>query len=544
MPFSFLNTVMSWFLKKRIHQIELFMKYPIEVQNETLTSLINRAKNTEFGKKHDFKSIKNYQTFSNRIPLSDYENFYNLINRSIKGEQNIFWSEPIKWFAQSSGTTNSVSKFIPVSNETLEKCHFQAGKDALCLYINNNENSNLFSGKSLRLGGSKKLYENNNHFFGDLSAIMIDNLPIWAEMISTPNNEISLMEKWDEKVEAIIENTINENVTSLAGVPSWMLTLLNNVLEKTKKTNISEIWGNLEVYFHGGVNFNPYRQEFKKILSNDMQFYETYNASEGFFAIQDLNNSNELLLMLDYGIYYEFIEMDSYGLLNQKVINLSEVKKNINYAIVISTNSGLWRYKIGDTIKFTSISPYRIQISGRTKSFINAFGEELIIENAEKALTKTLLSHKLNIVEYTVAPFYMNKKKSGHHQWLIEFKNPPKNLLAFKKDLDFNLQKTNSDYKSKRFKNITMSEIEIIVARKNLFYDWLKKNKKLGGQNKVPRLCNDRKLIEKLLKLKGEKLSDYKISTSKLLSALETLAILFLVSPFIALSHFLFDSPD
>ena len=501
MPFSFLNTVMSWILKKRIHQIELFMKYPIEVQNETLTSLINRAKNTEFGKKHDFKSIKNYQTFSNRIPLSDYENFYNLINRSIKGEQNIFWSEPIKWFAQSSGTTNSVSKFIPVSNETLEKCHFQAGKDDLCLYINNNENSNLFSGKSLRLGGSKKLYENNNHFFGDLSAIMIDNLPIWAEMISTPNNEISLMEKWDEKVEAIIENTINENVTSLAGVPSWMLTLLNNVLEKTKKTNIFEIWGNLEVYFHGGVNFNPYRQEFKKILSNDMQFYETYNASEGFFAIQDLNNSNELLLMLDYGIYYEFIEMDSYGLLNQKVINLSEVKKNINYAIVISTNSGLWRYKIGDTIKFTSISPYRIQISGRTKSFINAFGEELIIENAEKALTKTLLSHKLNIVEYTVAPFYMNKKKSGHHQWLIEFKNPPKNLLAFKKDLDVNLQKTNSDYKSKRFKNITMSEIEIIVARKNLFYDWLKKNKKLGGQNKVPRLCNDRKLIEELLKI-------------------------------------------
>jgi len=330
---------------------------------------------------------------------------------------------------------------------------------------------------------------------------MIDNLPIWAEMISTPNNEISLMDKWDEKVEAIIENTINENVTSLAGVPSWMLTLLNKVLEKTKKTNISEIWGNLEVYFHGGVNFNPYRQEFKKILSNDIQFYETYNASEGFFAIQDLNNSNELLLMLDYGIYYEFIEMDSYGLCNQKVINLSEVKKNINYAIVISTNSGLWRYKIGDTIKFTSISPYRIQISGRTKNFINAFGEELIIENAEKALTKTLLTHKLNIVEYTVAPFYMNKKKSGHHQWLIEFKNPPKNLLGFKKDLDFNLQKTNSDYKSKRFKNITMSEIEIIVARKNLFYDWLKKNKKLGGQNKVPRLCNDRKLIEELLKI-------------------------------------------
>ena len=501
MSFSFLNTVMSWFLKKRIHEIELFKKYPIEVQNETLSNLLKSAQKTEFGNKYDFKSINNYKSFISRVPISNYESFYPLIERSIKGEQNIFWSEPIKWFAQSSGTTNSISKYIPVSNDTLEKCHFQAGKDALCLYINNNENSNLFSGKSLRLGGSKKLYENNNHFFGDLSAIMIDNLPIWAEMISTPNNEISLMEKWDEKVEAIIENTINENVTSLAGVPSWMLTLLNNVLEKTKKTNISEIWGNLEVYFHGGVNFNPYRHEFKKILSSDIQFYETYNASEGFFAIQDLNNSNELLLMLDYGIYFEFIEMDSYGLHNQKVINLSEVKKNINYAIVISTNSGLWRYKIGDTIKFTSISPYRIQISGRTKDFINAFGEELIIENAEKALTKTLLTHKLNIVEYTVAPFYMNKKKSGHHQWLIEFKNPPKNLLGFKKDLDINLQKTNSDYKSKRFKNITMSEIEIIVARKNLFYDWLKKNKKLGGQNKVPRLCNDRKLIEELLKI-------------------------------------------
>ena len=501
MSFSFLNTVMSWFLKKRMHQIELFMKYPIEVQSETLNNLLYSAHKTEFGKKYEFKSIKNYETFSNRVPITTYEDFYPLIKRSIQGEKNIFWSEPIKWFAQSSGTTNSISKYIPVSGETLEKCHFQAGKDALCLYINNNENSNLFSGKSLRLGGSKKLYEDNNHFFGDLSAILIDNLPIWAEMVSTPNNEISLMNKWDKKIEAIIKNTVNENVTSLAGVPSWMLTLLNHVLIKTKKANISEVWSNLEVYFHGGVNFSPYKEEFKKILSTDMHFYETYNASEGFFALQDSNHSNELLLMLDYGIYYEFIEMDSSQILNQKIVNLSQVKKNINYAMIISTNSGLWRYKIGDTIKFTSIHPFRIKITGRTKNFINAFGEELIIENAEKALAKTLLQYRLNVVEYTVAPFFMNKKNSGFHQWLIEFKSPPKDLMKFKKSLDVNIQNTNSDYKSKRFKNITMSEIEIIVARENQFYDWLKAKKKLGGQNKVPRLCNDRKLINELLKL-------------------------------------------
>ena len=501
MPFSFLNTVMAWFLKKRIHQIELFMKYPLEVQDEVLTTLINSAKNTEFGHKHDFKSIKNYETFSNRVPLSNYEDFFKLIERSIKGEQNIFWHNPIKWYAQSSGTTNSVSKFIPVSNECLEDCHFKAGKDVLCLYINNNVNSNLFSGKSLRLGGSKKLYENNNNYFGDLSAILIDNLPIWAEMISTPNNEISLMDKWDEKIEAIIKNTLNEDVTSLAGVPSWMLNLLNNVLLKSNKTNIDQIWENLEVYFHGGVNFNPYRNEFKKILNKDVKFYETYNASEGFFAIQDSNDSNELLLMLDYGIYYEFIEAKNYGKLNQKIINLSQVRKKINYVIIISTNSGLWRYVIGDTIRFTSVFPFRIQITGRIKNFINAFGEELIIENAEKALEQTLISHKSSIVDYTAAPFFMDNGNSGHHEWLIEFNDPPKDLIQFTTDLDDNLKKTNSDYKSKRFKNITMSELKIKVAKKKLFYTWLKNKKKLGGQNKVPRLCNNRGLIEELLKL-------------------------------------------
>lgn len=499
MPFSFLNTVTTWFLKKRMHQIELFKKYPLEVQNEVLINLLKNAENTEFGKKYNFNSIKDYSSFSNNIPLTDYENFLKYIERSIKGESNIFWSSAIKWYAQSSGTTNSVSKFIPVSKESLEECHYKAGKDVLCLYVNNNKDSNLFSGKSLRLGGSKKLYENNNNYFGDLSAILIDNLPLWAEMLSAPNNEISLMDKWDEKIKAIINSTLNENITSLAGVPSWMLILLNNILEERNETTIKDIWGNLEVYFHGGVNFDPYINQFKSVLGDGVRFYETYNASEGFFAIQDRNDHNDMLLMLDYGIYFEFETLDNK--LKSKIINLSKVKLDTNYAMIISTNAGLWRYKIGDTIKFTSLDPFRIKITGRTKSFINAFGEELIIENAENALNKTLLKHKSRIVEYTVAPSFISKKDSGCHQWLIEFEKKPLNISKFCEDLDKYLQELNSDYKSKRFKNITMKRLEIIVAKEKLFFEWLKFKNKLGGQNKIPRLCNDRMIIEELIKL-------------------------------------------
>ena len=499
MSFSFLNTVTTWFLKKRMHQIELFKKYPLEVQNEVLINLLKNAENTEFGKKYNFSSIKDYSSFSNNIPLTDYENFLKYIERSIKGESNIFWNSAIKWYAQSSGTTNSISKFIPVSKESLEECHYKAGKDVLCLYVNNNEDSNLFSGKSLRLGGSKKLYENNNYYFGDLSAILIDNLPLWAEMLSAPNNEISLMDKWDEKIKAIINNTLNENITSLAGVPSWMLILLNKILEERNETTIKDIWGNLEVYFHGGVNFDPYINQFKSVLGDGVRFYETYNASEGFFAIQDRNDHNDMLLMLDYGIYFEFETLDNK--LKPKIINLSKVKLDTNYAMIISTNAGLWRYKIGDTIKFTSLDPFRIKITGRTKSFINAFGEELIIENAENALNKTLLKHKSRIVEYTVAPSFISKKDSGCHQWLIEFEKKPLNISKFCEDLDKYLQELNSDYKSKRFKNITMKRLEIIVAKEKLFFEWLKFKNKLGGQNKIPRLCNDRIIIEELIKL-------------------------------------------
>ena len=501
MPFSFINTVASWMLKKRIHQIELFEKYPLDVQNEELKKLIQISKNTEFGKQYEFSSIDNYETFSERIPSFTYEEYFPIINKTINGNQNIFWPEKIKWFAQSSGTTNSKSKFIPVSNSSLDNCHFKGGKDMLCLYLNNNENSNMFLGKSLRLGGSRKIYENNDHYFGDLSAILIDNLPVWAELISTPNNEISLMDKWDEKIDAIIKGTLQEDVRSLAGVPSWMLTLLNKLLETTGKKYIDEIWKNLEVYFHGGVSFKPYRSEFNNIISNKkFKYYEVYNASEGFFAIQDQNESDELLLMLDYGIFYEFIEIDNTNK-SEKIINLSEVKVGVNYALLITTNSGLWRYKIGDTIVFTNLKPFRIKVSGRTKHFINTFGEEVIIENVEKSLEIALKKFNCTIKDFTVAPLYMKNGKKGKHEWMIEFIKEPNNIDEFMEEIDFQIQNNNSDYKAKRFKNITLDRPKLIRARKNLFYDWLKKKKKLGGQNKVPRLLNERSFIDELIEM-------------------------------------------
>ena len=501
MPFSLFNKVVSWMLKKRIHQIELFMKYPHDVQSEVLKKLITQSKDTLIGKEYDFKSINNYNDFSKRIPARTYEEFFAYINKTIKGEQNVFWNESIKWFAQSSGTTNSKSKFIPVSNSALENCHFKAGKDMLCLYINNNENSSIFSGKSLRLGGSRKIYENNNNYFGDLSAILIDNLPLWAEIISTPNNSISLMDKWDEKIEAIIEGTLNEDVRSLAGVPSWMLTLLNKLLEKTGKTYIDEIWSNLEVYFHGGVSFNPYKNEFKNIISNnEFKFYEIYNASEGFFAIQDSNDKNDLLLMLDYGIFYEFIEINEKDN-NEKIIDLSSVELGLNYEILITTNSGLWRYKIGDTVKFTSLNPYRIIVSGRTKHFINAFGEEVIIDNVENALEEVIKIHQCKIIDYTVAPKFMKSGKKGKHEWIIEFSKEPNNIKQFIMDIDTYIQKVNSDYKAKRYLNITLDIPKIYVARENLFYDWLKRKNKVGGQNKIPRLSNNRIFFDELLSI-------------------------------------------
>ena len=502
MPIPIVNSLASWFLKKRFHQIELFLKYPIDVQNELLEQLLDTAKNTEIGKQYDFVSISTYREFAERVPVTSYEDNHLQIERARRGESNIFWPTPIKWFAKSSGTTNSKSKFIPVSSDSLEHCHYAASKDLLCMYLNNNPDANLFLGKSLRLGGSKELYKENATVYGDLSAILIDNMPFWAEYSSTPNNEVSLMADWELKMQAIVDQTIQENVTSLAGVPSWMLVLLNNVLESTGKSNLFEIWPNLEVYFHGGVNFDPYIEQYNAILPKEnFRYYEIYNASEGFFAIQDRNANKELLLMLDYGIFYEFIPMDTYGSASEKIIPLEQVQVAKNYAIVITTNAGLWRYKIGDTVRFTSISPFRIKVTGRTKHHINVFGEELIIENAETALKQASKHTQCEIVDYTAAPIFMEGREKGAHEWIIEFKTPPKDLSLFTKSLDNALMDVNSDYQAKRFNNTTLNMPKVHVARQRLFYDWLKQKNKLGGQHKVPRLSNKRDFIEQLLQL-------------------------------------------
>ncbi|MEN8123483.1 MAG: GH3 auxin-responsive promoter family protein [Bacteroidota bacterium] len=502
MQIPLFHTVLSWILKKRKYQIDLFVDNPIDVQNEVLYDLVSAAKYTEIGKKYDFAKIKSYESFAKQVPIQKYESIQPLIERAQNGESNIFWPSKIKWFAKSSGTTNAKSKFIPVSDEAIEDCHMKAGKDMLCMYINNNDDTEMFKGKGLRLGGSSNVFEDNETYFGDLSAIIIENLPFWADISTAPSLKTSLMNEWETKMEAIIEETIHEDIRSLAGVPSWMLVLLNRVLEKTGKENILEVWPNLEVYFHGGVNFNPYREQYKKLIpKNNFRYYETYNASEGFFAIQDTNFSNEMLLMLDYGIFYEFIPMDKFEDESSEAIPLQEVELHKNYAIIITTNSGLWRYLIGDTVKFTSLKPYRIKITGRTKHFINVFGEELVVENAEDALKVACEKTNATISEYTVAPIFMDGIKNGGHEWMIEFQTPPKDLKNFTKILDRSLKDLNSDYEAKRYMDMTLALPKINQAKTGLFYKWLKQKDKLGGQHKVPRLSNKRDFIEELLEI-------------------------------------------
>jgi len=502
MSFPIVNSILSWFLKKRKHQVELFLKYPTEVQDELLLKLLQTAKDTEFGKKFHFEKIESYQNFAVQIPIQQYETIEPLIERTRQGEQQLFWPSTIKWFAKSSGTTNAKSKFIPVSDQSLEDCHFEAGKDMLSMYFNNNPDAQLFTGKSLRLGGSSAVYEENKTFFGDLSAIIIENMPFWADFSSAPKQETALMSEWESKMDAIINETINENITGLAGVPSWMLVLLNRVLERTGKNNILEVWPNLEVYFHGGVSFIPYKEQFQKLIpSKNFKYYEIYNASEGFFAIQDRNDSDEMLLMLDYGIFYEFIPMDTFNGEASEAIPLSKVQKDTNYAMVITTNGGLWRYLIGDTIKFTSTDPYRIKITGRTKHFINVFGEELIIENAENALQEACKKTGTEIIDYTVAPIFMNESKSGAHEWIIEFRKAPESIEEFTYILDNHLKTINSDYEAKRYHNMTLDMPKTHIAKQGLFYDWMKEKGKLGGQNKVPRLSNSRQWLDELLTL-------------------------------------------
>ncbi len=498
---ALINSLVSWFNTKRLSQIDFFKNHPIETQMEALTQLIDHASNTQWGKKYDFNSIHSLSTFQERLPITTYESVENYIDRLRKGEQNIFWPSEIKWFAKSSGTTNSKSKFIPVSKEALENCHFRGGKDILAIYTSLFPDTGILKGKGLTLGGSHQINNiNNDSYYGDLSAIIIQNLPFWADFIRTPDTSIVLMDEWEEKLNKMTEATLNENVTSLSGVPSWFLVLLKHILQVSGKSNIHEIWPNLELFVHGGVSFTPYREQYKNILpSAKMNYLETYNASEGFFGIQDDPFDDSMLLMLDYGIYYEFIPLEYIDDEHPKVIRLEDVELYKNYAIIITTNGGLWRYQIGDTIFFTSKEPFKFKISGRTKLFMNAFGEEIIIDNAEKAVQTACLKTNSIVKEYTAAPIFMASNQKGTHQWLIEFEKAPVNIDEFTFILDNALMSANSDYEAKRYKNITLEKPHVTIAKSGLFYQWLKEKGKLGGQNKVPRLSNNRSLIDELL---------------------------------------------
>ncbi len=498
-----INSVINWLNYKRIYQIDLYFKFPHDIQREVLFQLLQSARKTEYGKLYDFKKIGSVKEFQETLPLQTYEDIKPWVEKLREGEKNLLWPGETKWFAKSSGTTSDKSKFIPVTKESLENCHFRGGKDVIALFLKNCPESKILLGKSLTLGGSHSINNfSNKSYYGDLSAILIENIPSWTQFIRIPPPEIALLEEFEEKIEKIIENSLNENVTSFAGVPSWYLVMLKRILEKTGKSNILEIWPNLELFIHGGVNFDPYREQYKKIIpSQGMHYMETYNASEGFFAIQDNLSQRDMLLMLDYGIFYEFIPMKEWGSDHPKVLTLEEVETDQNYAMVISTNGGLWRYIIGDTIRFTSTAPYKIRISGRTRHFINAFGEELIIDNAEQALKIACQQTGAVIHEYTAGPVYMGEGQKGAHQWIIEFEKEPQNAGHFITSLDNALKTINSDYEAKRHKNMTLELPHLIIAPKGTFYLWMKNRGKIGGQNKIPRLANDRQYIEQLLNL-------------------------------------------
>ncbi len=497
-----INSIVSWLMKKRLHQIELFMQYPVEVQHEWFVRLLDAAKNTEFGKRYGFASITSEAEFKARVPIQEYDEIKPYIDRLRKGESNILWPGEIRWFAKSSGTSGSKSKYIPVSQESMNDCHFKGGKDMLSLYCSAYPQTHLFDGKTLSLAGSHKEDETNIYARnGDLSAILLENLPSWAEFFRAPEASIALMSEWEEKMDKIAHAIMHENITCISGVPSWMNVLLKRTLELSGRKRLADLWPDMEVFFHGGVNFSPYREPYKAMFKPlDINFWEVYNASEGFFGIQDSLSRNDLLLMLDYGIYYEFLPLEN---LKDKspALSLSEVKEGVNYALVISTSGGLWRYLIGDTIQFTSLSPHRFIITGRIRNYINVFGEELIMDNAEKALTIACERTSSVVSEYTVAPVYMDSDTKGTHEWLIEFEQAPDSISYFAEVLDNALKSFNSDYEAKRYKNMTLNIPQIISLPKGTFYEWMKKRGKLGGQNKVPRLYNDRRYADEILSL-------------------------------------------
>ncbi len=493
------SPALSRLARLRYWRIEHWINTPAAAQREVLQDLITHGQYTQFGRKYQFAEIFNIRKFKETVPIHEYEDLKPYIDQIMDGEESVLWNTPVQWFAKSSGTTNDKSKFIPLTKESIEDNHFQGSKDVLTIYYHDNPNSDLLLGKGLVIGGSHQVHPIKEDIqYGDLSGVLLQNSPFWSSLIRTPELSIALMDEWEQKIESLAQSTINEDVSSIAGVPTWTLVLLKRILEITGKQNIKEVWPNFELYIHGGVSFTPYKEQFKKVIGPNCNYLEIYNASEGFFAAQDKINEEGMLLFLQHGIFYEFMPIEEYGKAHPQTVGLNKVSLGKNYAIVISTNGGLWRYLVGDTIQFTSLAPHRIKVSGRLKQFINAFGEEVIVDNTDQAINLTCEAFGVTIKEYTAAPIYMSDSGSGAHEWLIEFDENPKDLNAFAIALDKNLQILNSDYEAKRHKDIALALPHITFVKKGCFNEWLKQKGKLGGQHKVPRLSNERKYIEEI----------------------------------------------
>jgi hypothetical protein len=503
-----LSPAISRLARLRLWKIEHWINNPVEAQREVLQHLVTSAQYTEFGRKYGFDNLFNIKSFKQAVPIHEYEDMKPYVERIMNGEQNILWNTPITWFAKSSGTTSDKSKFIPISEESLEESHFQGAKDVITLYYNFNTESDLLTGKGLVIGGSHQvntLNEEAETQYGDLSAVLMQNTPFWGHWLRTPELSIALLDEWETKIEKLAQTTINENVTSISGVPTWTLVLIKRILEITGKEHLIEVWPNLELYIHGGVSFTPYKEQFEKLIGAPVNYIDLYNASEGFFAAQSNPNDDGMLLFLQHGIFYEFLPVEEYGKEHPQTIGLEEVELDKNYALVISTNGGLWRYLIGDTIKFTSRFPFKVKVAGRLKHFINAFGEELIIDNSDKAIAVACAKTGTIVNDYTAAPIYFSDEGNGGHEWLIEFENEPADLGLFTYELDSALKNVNSDYEAKRHKDIALKMPVIKALSKGIFQEWLRSKGKLGGQHKVPRLSNDRKYIDEILAVAGSR---------------------------------------
>lgn len=487
---------------RQIGRIRSVTAHAPEVQQKILRQLLAKAKNTEWGKHYAYATIRDAATFASRVPLQDYDSIKPYIDRMMRGERNVLWPSEIRWFAKSSGTTSDKSKFIPVSRRALHQCHYKGARDVLAMYCHNNPHSRLFDGKVLIMGGSHQINVMNKYSrYGDVSAVMMQNMPFFPRLVMTPSRKIALMDEWESKIDAMAKYTLHQHVTAIAGVPTWTIVLIRRLFEMTGKQNLKDIWPGLELYIHGGVSFTPYRKQFNELIrGNGMHYVETYNASEGFFAFQDRLDEKDLLLMPDYGIFYEFIPPDEFDSANPKTLTLGEVQPDTNYAVVISTNAGLWRYKIGDTVKFTSTDPYRLQISGRVKHFINAFGEEVIVDNADHAISMACEQTGAKVIEYTAAPIYIEGDAKGGHEWIVEFEKKPADVAEFTRILDRCLQQINSDYEAKRHKDLALQMPVLHVAPRGTFYRWLREKGKLGGQHKIPRLSNNRNYLEEIMK--------------------------------------------